>query len=1600
MEERNVSLQLKLTLWKCWKSRWHNYVYTLLTICLPILLYSFVAWYYTKGGVIYVRQENPTYGIQVSEEQIEDSLYGYKYSYAPSNEYTNKIIRMLQLEYQYPNNVINNFETEEEMITFHKQHTDVDNILIYFQNTTNSVPKTMKYKIRQETISKSLQNLYYDLPGPGASMEVYRSFVTLQMHLNKYYLELLNISDNNIEFTMEEFPFPPYVDDKSNNLIFTLLFPMLTCLTFSFVGPYIVIQMIDERQSGIKEYMKMMGLSPIVMWISWFLDNILIIMIPIISIVCILTIPNNSILSSCNPIIYFLFLILYNSSNISVCYIIAALCKNGSLALILQILFNVFTLILCLFCYMNVFMSNFTRYLICFIPNGSLIFGYYTIKDHLVMDNEVTFSNLFSTYNGHTESLGGIMLILLFTTILLISLACYIDAISPGKYGIPKRWYYPFYSSVNALRRYILNGNEVGIKTYNIQEESGLCSDMCTVKMTELTEKCNLKICIEIKDLTKTYGNRKAVDSLNMNIYKGEIMALLGPNGAGKTTTMSIITGLINQTRGSVTIEGLDLHRDLDKIRTLLGICPQDDLFFRSLTVREHLLFIAKMNQLKNADAKVDEMLEKLSLMKHSNHFPNNISGGMKRRLCFGMALVADPKIVILDEPTSGLDPISRRNMWNVLSEWRRSHSEPRTVLLSTHQIEEAEELANRITILNQGTLAVQGTMNYLRHTHLSGCHLDIVYKENDDELTKNKVNEIIANSDPRIDKNKLNGEHFELTLTDKPEILELLKQLEKLDGIKDITVNNKSLEELFFNLIQNTEETTTKLEFPPVNDNNGKLYQWKSIFKLRLVTLRNTIQSYIIFALPAITLLIIGLLLGRPSILKYASKHQFIEMSLEEYGPTTVFFSGQRNNSIVNRIMNEYKHLVAEQKSIAIEVPSAKDALLEFGTRNFMEYSKKAIAAADFITDSEGRIKVNVLYSELAVHAPPIALNLAWNSVLKAYTNNNYSIDVTSQPMRLSYFETNIVMSYIVVTSLFLGFSIFITYFVGFPLVDRESGIKHLELMTGVHIYFYWIINYVFDFILYLLTLFIFAVVYILCYNPVYTFHELGGFAYYSIIFGIVGIMFSYLLSNISSKSIAYSVSISNNIIIAMLCIVFVYVLKFFYPSLGQTLDIASLAIPMYWYINKVWNYTNKVVWNWEWNNMSDVSKIKYCRVQTNPCCLSSVAAHDLSEECQNFMNIIIINSIDFVYIVATILIYLGLIAFFDKSYIKRIKKETLNESTGNLASAIKCRNINKSYGKSTVLNNLQFTLPNNTYCGLLAPNGSGKTTTFEMLARKQIDMNNGSISINGIEYQDIYNYMKNIGYCPQYNALNLDLTAKQMLDIFAELRECKDREKVVDNCIKLVDLSEFKSIKCGEYSGGNKRKLCIALAIIGSPSLMLLDEPTTGIDPVSRRTIWNALKEKKYNSHSSMLLSSHSMAECEFLCDSLAFMKDGSIQKPEKIASLISKYGADYVVNMKLNDNCNDVDEVDGNSSSRNYSKIDVIERFKELFKDSIRKLKDDSASNLSYYIIKDKIKLTKVFEHMEKMKAYISNYEIRTANLEESFVMFSNDSNDKTN
>lgn len=253
---------------------------------------------------------------------------------------------------------------------------------------------------------------------------------------------------------------------------------------------------------------------------------------------------------------------------------------------------------------------------------------------------------------------------------------------------------------------------------------------------------------IAVKGLKKSYGKLEVLKGVDFSVKQGSIVALLGPNGAGKTTTVRILSTLLQSDAGELVINGFDVKKEADKVRTVIGLTGQSAAVDELLTGRENLIMMGRLYRLtpESAKARAEELLEEFDLSKAADRPAKTYSGGMRRRLDLAVSLIATPPVIFLDEPTTGLDPRSRIAMWDII---KSLVAKGTTLLLTTQYLEEADQLADRIVVIDHGVVIAEGTPSELK-SKIGNDRLELIFadKKAFDKATKVLGKRVVETND------------------------------------------------------------------------------------------------------------------------------------------------------------------------------------------------------------------------------------------------------------------------------------------------------------------------------------------------------------------------------------------------------------------------------------------------------------------------------------------------------------------------------------------------------------------------------------------------------------------------------------------------------------------------------------------------------------------------------------------------------------------------------------------------------------------------------------------------------------------------------------
>ncbi|PNJ09777.1 ABCA2 isoform 15 [Pongo abelii] len=589
--------------------------------------------------------------------------------------------------------IFKGFPDEESIVNYTLNQAYQDNVTVFasviFQTRKDgSLPPHVHYKIRQNSSftekTNEIRRAYWR-PGPNTGGRFYflYGFVWIQDMMERAIIDTF-VGHDVVEpgSYVQMFPYPCYTRD---DFLFVIEHMMPLCMVISWVySVAMTIQhIVAEKEHRLKEVMKTMGLNNAVHWVAWFITGFVQLSISVTALTAILK--YGQVLMHSHVVIIWLFLAVYAVATIMFCFLVSVLYSKAKLASA----------------------CGGIIYFLSYVP-----YMYVAIREEVAHDKITAFEKCIASLMSTTAFGLGSKYFALYEVA-----------------GVGIQWHTFSQSPVEgddfnlllAVTMLMVDAMVYGVLTWYIEavhpEE--------TRGMEEEPTHLPLVVCVD--RLTKVYKDDKklALNKLSLNLYENQVVSFLGHNGAGKTTTMSILTGLFPPTSGSATIYGHDIRTEMDEIRKNLGMCPQHNVLFDRLTVEEHLWFYSRLKSMAQEEIRreMDKMIEDLELSNKRHSLVQTLSGGMKRKLSVAIAFVGGSRAIILDEPTAGVDPYARRAIWDLILKYKPG----RTILLSTHHMDEADLLGDRIAIISHGKLKCCGSPLFLKGTYGDGYRLTLV---------------------------------------------------------------------------------------------------------------------------------------------------------------------------------------------------------------------------------------------------------------------------------------------------------------------------------------------------------------------------------------------------------------------------------------------------------------------------------------------------------------------------------------------------------------------------------------------------------------------------------------------------------------------------------------------------------------------------------------------------------------------------------------------------------------------------------------------------------------------------------------------------------
>lgn len=959
-----------------------------------------------------------------------------------------------------------------------------------------------------------------------------------------------------------------------------------------------------------------------------------------------------------------------------------------------------------------------------------------------------------------------------------------------------------------------------------------------------------------------------AVNELSFDIGRGQIVGLLGANGSGKSTTLDAIAGMNKLTNGTITIDG----------RGGLGIAPQKNVLWDDLTVEEHIRIFNHLKAPKARATKqaLDDLIKSIDLWKKRKALAKTLSGGQKRKLQLGIMLTGGSAVCCVDEVSSGIDPLSRRKLWDILLA-ERGH---RTLILTTHFLDEADLLSDHIAILSKGTLRAEGSSVELKDKLGGGYRVHV---------PKN----IGIKGTPDVE-GVVKQDAFDLVTYTAPSsqlAATVIKRLEAA-GIGEYRFSGPTIEDVFLQVAEEIKDeeafrNANKTLTVPSNEKGssageenvdqglklldgqrvGYVKQATILFRKRVTILkRNRFLYFVAFVLPIVAAGLTSLYIKDMDAPSCDPASQYSRNSSTEDAfsqvdddERVVFLAGPSSSLSETTAARLFAPLFAglgrgsSAGSSALSGLELVDSFSEF--QNFISSRPKNVTTAFWLGDNE-QPPTFAWVGNLFLTSPITAQQ--YMDVLLT----NITIATSWSPFEIPI-SSNTGNSLNLVLYMGLALCVYPAFFALYPSLERRRFVRGLEYSNGVRPFPLWIAYVLFDFIIVLVSSAIVTAVWTVFAD---VWFHLGYIFLVFFLYGLAAILQGYIISLFTKTQLGtYAWAAAGQAFIFVVYLIAYMSVITYTPvtKVDDTLLIVHFVVSVFAPIG---------------------SATRALFVALN---LFSTAC-DEQELTSNPGGILYYGGPILYLILQSILLFAFLLwldtgsagsslrGLFhsrkkDESDSEAVDEDVANELdrvTSNAANenGLRVMHVTKSFGKNTAVDNVTFGIKRGEVFALLGPNGAGKSTTISLI-RGDIkpSHNGGDIFVEDVSVtKNLADARANLGVCPQFDAMD-QMTVREHLEFYAEVRGISDIEHNVRAILQAVGLESFATRMAHALSGGNKRKLSLGIALMGNPTVVLLDEPSSGLDAASKRVMWKTLEATVPGR--SILLTTHSMEEADAL-------------------------------------------------------------------------------------------------------------------------------------
>ncbi|KAI9370395.1 hypothetical protein BJX61DRAFT_544684 [Aspergillus egyptiacus] len=1006
-----------------------------------------------------------------------------------------------------------------------------------------------------------------------------------------------------------------------------------------------------------------------------------------------------------------------------------------------------------------------------------------------------------------------------------------------------------------------------------------------TASKSRNTSNSDASVALSIRNFNKIYrpgwfyrtvgrwfgSNRQtvhAVNDLSMNVSQGEILVLLGANGSGKSTTLDAIAGLSKLSSGEINI-------NYGQREPKFGLCPQKNVLWDNLTVKEHVWIF---NRLKatgkvDSDSQIIQLLDDCDLSKKVKARPKTLSGGQKRKLQLAMMFTGDSSVCCVDEVSSGLDPLSRKKTWDILLAERGR----RTIILTTHFLDEADLLADHIAILSRGVLKANGSSVELKNRLGSGYRIHIINVPGSERALGSRFQDI-----PK----EVHFDETVYTVQDSAEAARFVAELEQ-EGVTEYRVSGPTIEDAFLKVAAESMQGNFRdgLQITDGKESGDRdslqlltgrrismvLQAWY-LFRKRLTILRRNPLPYIAALLiPVIAAGLVTLFLNGVPKPGCSGEDSFRtpDSDIADQLDGLMLVVGP-SDRVQPAVLREF--VASMSTGIDPEGGGSEDAgqSLESYFHTVANYAE----FTDYIAASYGNVTPGGVYLG---DSPTIA----WkgdnaNFPLAALTQNVLHRLVTDMAIDLGfeYFDIPSMPDFFDLLQLIVYFglamSVYPAFFALYPTVERLRNVRALHFSNGVRALPLWLAYLSFDFCLVIissvLAVIVFRAVSDIWYHIEYLFVVF-------FLYGLSSTLCAYLVSLLTKSQLAAFAFAAGGQCVLFLVYFIAYMCVLTYSptdKIDYYVDVAHFTIAV---ISPAGNLLRALF--------------------TSLNLFSILCRGPSGREIASYPGEIGLYGGPILYLIVQSILLFVLLVWIEggspiSSWIRpKLKhqdveeKEPLDHDVAEEAARVsdskdnlRLLHVNKTFKKFVAVEDVTFGVGTGEVFALLGPNGAGKTTTISMI-RGDFQPTGSSSEIlvdNNISVlKQRAAARSRLGVCPQFDAMD-QMTVLEHLVFYARIRGVPDIDHNVGEVIRAVGLSPFIHRMAAKLSGGNKRKLSLGIALMGNPSVLLLDEPSSGMDAASKRIMWATLAAVAPGR--SIVLTTHSMEEADALAHRAGIM------------------------------------------------------------------------------------------------------------------------------